>query len=135
MDMTSLSIGEVAARAGIRPSAIRYYESIGLLPEPQRVNQQRRYEPEVLTQLAVVRMAQEAGFTVAEIVTLFHGFEPGIAASERWRALAERKIAEIEALIARAETMRRVLGESLRCNCLTLDECGVTGWDTTATDN
>jgi MerR family redox-sensitive transcriptional activator SoxR len=132
--MTNLSIGEVAARAGIRPSAIRYYESIGVLPEPRRIGGQRRYEPAVLTRLAVVRMAQEAGFTVAEIVTLFHGFEPGTAASDRWRALAERKVAEIEAQIARAETMRRVLGESLRCNCLTLDECGVTGWESAATE-
>ena len=126
--MGNLSIGDVAARAGIRPSAIRYYESIGVLPEPQRVNGQRRYAPDVVTRLAVVKMAQEAGFTVAEIATLFNGFEAGTAASARRRALAERKVAEIDALIARAETMRRVLGESLRCDCLTLDQCGVIGW-------
>ena len=129
--MSSLTIGDVAAKAGVRPSAIRYYESIGVLPEPRRVNGRRRYSPDGLMRLAVVKMAQEAGFTVAEIQTLFHGFEPGTAASARWRALAERKVAEIDALIARAETMRRVLDASLRCNCLTLDECAVVGWPST----
>jgi MerR family transcriptional regulator, redox-sensitive transcriptional activator SoxR len=126
--MSNLTIGEVAAKAHIRPSAIRYYESIGVLPDPRRVNGQRRYSPDVLTQLAVIHMAQEAGFTISEIETLLHGFEPGTAASERWRTLAERKIGEIDALIARAEHMRRVLDQSLRCDCLTLDECTVTGW-------
>jgi MerR family redox-sensitive transcriptional activator SoxR len=128
--MTGLSIGEVAREAGVQPSAIRYYESVGIISPPARVSGQRRYEPEVLTTLAVVRMAQEVGFTIAEISTLFNGFEPGTPAAERWHALAGRKIEEIDALIARAQRMRAVLSESLACGCLTLEQCADLGWRT-----
>jgi len=128
--MTDLSIGEIAREAGVQPSAIRYYESVGIIRPPARVRGQRRYEPVVLTTLAVVRMAQEAGFTIAEISTLFNGFEPGTPAAERWHALADRKIEEIDALIARAQRMRAVLEESLACGCLTLEQCADLGWST-----
>ncbi len=127
--MGSLSIGAVAARAGIATSAIRYYEEVGVLPAAERANGRRRYSPDVLTRLAVVRMAQEAGFTVAEIATLLNGFDPDTTAAARWRALAARKVIEIDAQIARAQLMRRVLDQSLRCDCLTLDECAGIGWE------
>jgi MerR family transcriptional regulator, redox-sensitive transcriptional activator SoxR len=127
--MSELTIGEVARNAGIRPSAIRYYEEIGILPEAERVGGQRRYGNTIFDRLKVIQMAQEAGFTIAEIRTLFDAFEPGTPASERWRALSVRKIGEIDALIDRAELMRHVLQESLRCECLTLDECAGSGWE------
>jgi MerR family transcriptional regulator, redox-sensitive transcriptional activator SoxR len=64
-----MSIGEVARRPGVRPSALRYYESIGVLPTPQRENGRRRYDGEVLRdvldRLTVVRVAQQAGFTIS----------------------------------------------------------------------
>lgn len=123
-----MSIGDVARQTGIRPSAIRYYESVGVLPEPPRVAGQRRYGTEVLNRLSVVRMAKDAGLTVAEIVRLFHGFEPSTGAPDRWRALAEQKMIEIDEVIARAERMRHLLSASLRCACLTLDDCALAGW-------
>ncbi len=126
--MMNLGIGEVAQRAGLQPSAIRYYERVGVLPEPRRQNGRRRYGLEVLTRLTVVRMAREAGFTIAEIRALFHGFPDDATASVRWRALAGRKIDEIDAVIVRAHRMRAVLEESLRCGCLTFDDCALVGW-------
>ncbi len=126
--MEDWGIGEVARRAGIRPSAIRYYESVGLLPEPRRVSGRRRYGPDVLTRLTVIRMAQEAGFTVAEMRALFHAFPEDIAASLRWRAFAERKIGEMDAVIDRAQRMRGVLEASMRCGCVTFDDCALVGW-------
>jgi MerR family redox-sensitive transcriptional activator SoxR len=133
--MEQLRIGEVAARAGLRTSAIRYYEQIGLLPEARRLNGRRRYAANVLDHLAVIRMAQEAGFTVAEIRNLFHGFPGDAPASLRWRSLAERKIVEVDAMIARATRMRAVLAESLRCGCLTFDQCAAIGWDSPGTSS
>ena len=62
--MGALTIGEAASRAGVRPSALRYYERIGLLATTRRVNGRRRYEPDVLRVLAVIRLAKQAGFTV-----------------------------------------------------------------------
>lgn len=121
--MTTMSIGEVARRTGLRASAIRYYEDAGLLPPPRRVNGRRRYDTAVLTRLAVVRLAQEVGFTVAEVRTLVtEGKDEGIA-SDRWREMARRKRDEVQARIDRARQMQQVLEESLRCDCLTLDAC------------
>ena len=122
--MEELAIGDVARRAGIRPSALRYYESIGLLPAARRVNGRRRYDATVVQQLAVIRLAQQAGFTVAEIQTLFHGFAPATAPAERWRPLVARKLAELDALIARAQQMQRMLEMLRECGCDSLEACG-----------
>jgi MerR family redox-sensitive transcriptional activator SoxR len=122
--MEELTISEVARRAEIRPSAIRYYESIGLLPAPRRASGQRRYDASVLHRLAVIQLAQEAGFTVAEIKSLFSDFAPETPASERWQTLATRKLVEVEALISRAQRMKHLLEACLlQCRCLSLDEC------------
>ncbi len=118
-----LTIGEVARRAGIRTSAIRYYESVGLLPAPARVNGHRRYDPTILQRLAVVHLAQQAGFTVAGIQTLLHGFAPDTPPAERWEALARRKLDEVDVLIQRARRMKEVLEIGLRCGCLRLEDC------------
>ncbi len=128
--MQHLTIGDVARRTGLNTSAIRYYERARLLPAPERVNGQRRYDEDegVLTQLAVVRMAQEAGFTIEEIRTLVSGFPEGTPAAVRWREVATRKLPEVEAMIRRLHIMREVLAESLACDCLTLDACAKLGW-------
>lgn len=118
-----LTIGEVARRAGIRTSAIRYYESVGLLPEPPRVNGHRRYDPSIIQRLAVLHLAQGAGFTVAEIEILFNGFASDTPPVERWEVLARRKLDEVDVLIQRAQRMRQVLESGLRCGCLRLEDC------------
>jgi MerR family redox-sensitive transcriptional activator SoxR len=119
-----LTIGEVAKQAGIRASAIRYYESVEILPAPRRINGRRLYDSSVLDRLTVIQMAQQAGLTVSEIRTLFNGFTPETPASARWEALARQKLTEVDALMLRAQAMKRVLEEELlRCRCLTLDEC------------
>ena len=88
-----LSIGDVARRAGVRPSAIRYYEQAGVLPAPVRVGGRRQYGPAVLERLAVLERAKACGFTLAETRLLLYGFREGTPPSERWKALARRKIA------------------------------------------
>jgi MerR family redox-sensitive transcriptional activator SoxR len=122
--MKEFTISEVARRAGIRPSAIRFYESSGILPTPHRVSGRRRYDERVLQRLAIIQLAQEAGFTVAEIKRLFFDFAAETPAWERWQTLATRKLAEVDALISRAQQMKRLLEEGLlQCRCLTLEEC------------
>src|SRR6266480_1636994 len=122
--MASMTIGEVARRAGLQASAIRYYEKIGLLPRTQRSGGQRRYEPGVLNYLEVIDVAKRAGFQMDEIRHLFHGFGKGTPAFRRWRLLARRKIAEVDVLIARAKKMKRLLEKADRCKCLKLEDCG-----------
>ncbi len=121
--MSEMTIGEIARHAGLRPSALRYYESIGLLPRPRRVSGARRYDPDVLKLLAGVRFAQRAGFTVGEIKRLFYGFPSSAAPAERWRALAERKLSELDDLIRGAHEMQAVLREGIRCGCASFEEC------------
>lgn len=118
------TIGEVARRAGIRTSTIRYYESVGLLPEPQRVSGgHRRYDPQVLTWLAILRMAQQAGFSIAEMHLLVAGFSTETPASERWHQLAQTKLKEVEEIIVHARQTKRILERLVRCGCLHLEDC------------
>ena len=121
--MEALAIGEVARRAGVRPSTLRYYESVGLLPPPSRVHGHRRYDPSVFSLLALLRMAQQAGFTLAEMHLLVHGFSQETPASERWQQLARQKLEEVEALIAHAQQTKHLLERLLQCECLRLEDC------------
>lgn len=123
MSSPEITITQVARRAGIRPSAIRYYEGIGLLPIPARVHGRRRYDESVSRRLTIIAAAQGMGFTIAEIAVLLHGFDAETPASARWRALAEEKRPHIDALIGRAEAMKQMLDEMSHCDCLTLDAC------------
>jgi MerR family transcriptional regulator, redox-sensitive transcriptional activator SoxR len=119
-----MTIGQVAARAGVRTSAIRYYEGIGVLPEAERVAGQRRYDADVLRRLAIVDVAQRAGFTLDEIRELLGQSADG-PAHEVVRALADRKLPAIEALIERAEAVREWLEAARACDCPTLDVCAL----------
>ena len=123
--MEELAIGEVARRAGIQPSALRYYERIGLMPAPRRVSGRRRYDERTVQLLKVVRLAQSAGFTVAEIQTLLHGFAPDTPPAARWQPLARQKLCELDALITRVQQMKRVLESGLNCGCLRLEDCAI----------
>jgi MerR family redox-sensitive transcriptional activator SoxR len=118
-----LTIGEAARRAGIRPSAIRYYEQAGLVPAPRRTSGQRRYDPSVLDRLALIQFAQRAGFTIGEIRTLFEGFEEETPMSRRWQVLARQKLEEVDALMDRARRMRALLDQALECGCLRVEDC------------
>lgn len=121
--MEELTIGAVAEQAGIRTSALRYYERIGLLPKPKRVNGRRRYGPDTIQQLTVLQFAKEAGFTIEEMQTLFHGFAPGTPPAARWRALAQQKLDELDTLMLRAQHMRKMLEAGLQCGCLRWEDC------------
>ena len=123
--MEELAIGEVARQAGIRPSALRYYESIGLLPQPKRVSGRRRYDERTIQMLKVIQLAQQAGFTVAEIQTLLHGFAPDTPPAARWKPLARQKLRELDAMIERAQHMKHILETGLNCGCLRLEDCAI----------
>ena len=123
--MEELPIGEVARRAGIQASALRYYERIGLMPTPRRVGGKRRYDDDTVQMLKVVQLAQAAGFTIAEIQTLLHGFAPDTPPAERWQPLARQKLHELDAQIMRAQQMKLVLQKGLNCGCLRLEDCSI----------
>lgn len=118
-----MTIGEVAKRAGLRPSAIRYYESEKLLPQPARVNGRRIYGDDVLQRLAVIALSKQVGFTVAELRTLLNGFERRAPPSSRWRALAAKKLEQVEERLTETRRMKRLLQLLLACDCPSLVDC------------
>jgi MerR family redox-sensitive transcriptional activator SoxR len=123
--MELLPISEVARQTGVPASAIRYYEARKILPAPERIGGQRRYGAATVYQLAVVRRAQEAGFSLEEIRRLFFGFQSATPVSARWQKLAGEKLAELDAQMARLQTMKDLLERlRTRCRCETINECG-----------
>jgi DNA-binding transcriptional MerR regulator len=123
MGEATLTIGEAAARAGLNASALRYYERVGVIPPPERISGQRRYGEEVVERLGVIGVAKEAGFSLDEIRTLLESVDRGEPAHEQLRALAERKLPEVDALIDRAQAMREWLSTATRCGCDSLEAC------------
>ena len=124
-DSAQMTIGEIARQVGAATSTIRYYEEIGLLPRPARVNGRRRYDPSTLQRLRVIERAQQAGFTLSEIRELFFGFAVGTHPAARWEVMARRKLAALEEQLSRIRAMQDLLREGLRCGCLTIEQCTV----------
>lgn len=118
-----MRIGEVAARSGIAASAIRYYESEGLVAKPARRSGQRVYDESILDGLALIELAKRAGFRMGEIKRLLAGCSRGMPPGERWRALTREKLLQLDERIAEAERMKRVLRTIRRCRCPTLADC------------
>ena len=121
--MKDMAIGEIARQAGLQTSAIRYYESVGLLPPPRRVNGRRRYDASVLRRLALIQLARQAGFGIADLRVLLIGFPANTPPSARWQRLATEKIAEMDALIARSQAIKAWLLEAMSCQCEGIDDC------------
>ncbi len=121
--MSELSIGEVARRTGVKPSALRYYEQEGLLPRASRTGGRRRYGERDVQMVEVLRFAQQAGFTLDEIKQLFHRFDAKAPLGARWRLLAQSKLRELDELQARIVQMRRAIEQGLACGCMRIEEC------------
>jgi MerR family redox-sensitive transcriptional activator SoxR len=117
-----LSIGEAAARAGLRTSALRYYEAEGLLAADARVGGRRRYAPEAVERLTLIRFCQALGFSLTEIGAIL---EPprGRAQKARWRGLVDAKLADLAGAVERAEAMMSILRTSRDCDCVDVQEC------------
>jgi DNA-binding transcriptional MerR regulator len=118
-----LRIGEVARRAGIASSAIRYYEREGLIPMADRVGNARVYGVDILDRLALIELAKSAGFSVSETRQLVRGVSRRTPPGPRWNTLARKKLVEVEARIAEAERMRMVLQAVIGCECPTFEDC------------
>jgi MerR family redox-sensitive transcriptional activator SoxR len=118
-----LLIGQVARRAGLSTSALRYYERAGLLPPPARISKRRSYEPKVLGRIRMILLALDAGFTVKETKTFLSGYLVTTTPAERWRALAAKKVVELDAQITRLAQMKSILNESFRCGCRRIEDC------------
>lgn len=121
--MGGLMIGELARRAGVATSAVRYYEKAGLLPPPARASNRRQYAPAALGRIRIILLARDAGFSVNETRTFLNGFPLGTRPALRWRAMAKRKLRELDELAIRLTQMRSILDASFNCECSCLEDC------------
>ena len=125
MNEVTLTIGQLAQRFGLNASAIRYYERVGVLPEPARESGQRRYGADAVKRLEALRAAKQAGFTLEEARLLLQRSEAGDPLHGPLRELALRKLPEVEALVNRTVTLRDWLLAAADCTCETLDACAL----------
>ncbi|TDF97997.1 MerR family transcriptional regulator [Paenibacillus piri] len=121
--MAELSIGRLSAMADVNASTLRYYESVGLLPSPERKNGQRRYDESILDRIHFIKVAQQTGFSIQEIAVLLEGFETDNSLSERWEHMAKQKRSELEERKRQINSMIQILDNGLSCKCITWSEC------------
>jgi DNA-binding transcriptional MerR regulator len=107
-----LTIGELARRAGVAPSAVRYWEELGLLPAPARISGQRRYPASAVELVGIILLLREVGFSLAEQKAFMAARE---VAPTAWRRLARRKLAELDAQIVKARAAREAVDHALHC--------------------
>jgi MerR family redox-sensitive transcriptional activator SoxR len=123
-----LTIGELARRTRLAPSALRYYEELGLLAPARRESGQRRYPPSAVEVVGVILSLRDVGFSLAETRTLMTSRAESPAA---WRELVRRKVAELDEQIQKAGAARVALDHALRCRQQDLLECP-NFWDVVA---
>jgi MerR family transcriptional regulator, redox-sensitive transcriptional activator SoxR len=114
-----MRISEVAQCVGVRPSTIRYYERIGLLPSPSRANGRRTYEAEVLDRLTLIRFGLNVGFSLKELSSLFADFGSRSAR----RKAAQGRLQGLRSLQERLKLIGDMLEAVQLCRCGTIHEC------------
>jgi DNA-binding transcriptional MerR regulator len=103
-----LTIGELAKATGVATSALRYWEELGLVPAPERVGGQRRYDPDTVQLVGHILILRDAGFTLTEIGEL-------LRTRDNWQDLAKRKLAELDERIATAMAAKTAIEHGLAC--------------------
>ena len=124
MKWEELTIGEVAERAGVRPSALRFYEDRGLITSTRTDGNQRRYHREVLRRLAFIGVAQRVGLSLEEISEALASLPDEHAPTQQeWRVLARRWRPMLDERIALLQGLRDQLDSCIGCGCLSISKC------------
>ena len=119
-----LAIGEVSARSGVAPSALRFYESLGLIASTRTAGDRRRYRRAVLRRVAVIQAAQRVGLSLEQIGAAFASLPPEAAPTrQQWTRMARPWAAVIDRRIADLERVRDDLDGCIGCGCLSLQRC------------
>ena len=125
MDKTNfLAIGEVAHRSGVAASALRYYETLGLIRSTRTSADRRRYKRGVLRRIAVIRAGQRVGLSLEEISEAFRGLDPDRAPTKaEWARISRAWRPALEQRIADLQRVRDDLTGCIGCGCLSLKSC------------
>jgi MerR family redox-sensitive transcriptional activator SoxR len=124
--MELLTIGELAARSGVATSALRYYESLGLLTSTRTRGAQRRYARSTLRRVAVVQAGQRAGLSLAQVREGMAELPADRVPTRRdWERLARRWRTHLDARIDELQRIRDGLADCIGCGCQSLRRCAV----------
>ncbi len=119
-----LSVGELARRAGVPVSTLHFYERKGLIASERTAGNQRRYHRATLRRVAVIRVAQRAGISLADVRSALAELPDGRSPTvEDWQRLSESWKADLEQRIATLGALRDQLATCIGCGCLSLDDC------------
>ena len=130
-----LSIGDVARRSGVAPSALRFYERRGLIASTRTDGNQRRYDRAVLRRLAFIQAGRAAGISLERIGSALGALPASRNPSRRdWERLSRTWRADIEARIATLEALRGRLDTCIGCGCLSIDRCDLLNPDDEAAE-
>jgi MerR family transcriptional regulator, redox-sensitive transcriptional activator SoxR len=130
MAVAHLTIGELSARSGVAPSALRYYEDEGLIQSGRTTGNQRRYQRVTLRRVAFIRSAQRVGLTLDEIAEALATLPAGRTPTKAdWSRLSRSWRPRIDAQIERLERLREKLDGCIGCGCLSLRTCSLNNPD------
>ncbi|KAF1723019.1 MerR family transcriptional regulator, redox-sensitive transcriptional activator SoxR [Pseudoxanthomonas wuyuanensis] len=119
-----LTVGEVAARAGVAVSTLHFYESKGLIHSWRNAGNQRRYPREVLRRVAIIKVAQRTGIPLADIQQALSSLpEARTPTAQDWQKLSSRWRADLDERIARLTRLRDQMDGCIGCGCLSLKNC------------
>ena len=122
--MELLTIGDMAARSGVAPSALRFYEREGLIRSTRTSGNQRRYQRAELRRVAFIKVSQQVGITLDEIRAALHSLPDGRTPTKAdWARLSAHWRKELDSRIALMERLRDQLTGCIGCGCLSLKRC------------
>jgi MerR family transcriptional regulator, redox-sensitive transcriptional activator SoxR len=118
-----MTIGDVASKTGLAASTLRFYEKEQLLRKPARISGRRVYDDSIFSNLRLIQMTLESGFSVREARLLISGFTDKVSPSKRWRSLANKKLKDVRTKIDSLRHAEQLLSRAVSCDCLNLDQC------------
>ena len=126
MPITLLSIGQVARRSGVAASALRFYESQGLIWSTRLPGKQRRFSSDMLRRIAFIAAAQRVGLSLANIRDALASLPANRTPTKAdWEALSRTWRPLLDARIDELQRLRSQLGSCIQCGCLSLKACGL----------
>jgi MerR family transcriptional regulator, redox-sensitive transcriptional activator SoxR len=124
--VNALTIGELSARSGVAPSALRYYERLGLIRSTRNSGNQRRYERAELRRVAFIRVAAQVGVPLEEIGEALHSLPDARTPTKAdWARLSARWRSRLDEQIGLLERLRDRLTTCIGCGCLSLQQCSL----------
>jgi MerR family redox-sensitive transcriptional activator SoxR len=124
--MGELTIGELSRRSGVATSALRFYESRGLISSTRTDGNQRRYGRAMLRRVALIRAGQEVGLTLSELSSALHTLpQDGTPTKSDWERLSKSWRARLDTQIAELVALRDELTDCIGCGCLSLKSCSL----------